>query len=82
MTATQEPARRVLMRALQLHRIRRTYALLHGPEEPDNMFGLNIWDFPTKAQAQPSATQGLQRYDARTLLGALASAREVVVTLP
>jgi len=46
------------MRAFQLQRTRRTYALLQGPED-DTPF-LNIWDFPTKAQAQSSATQAIQ----------------------
>jgi hypothetical protein len=55
MGSSQEPARSVLMRTFQLQRTRRTYALLQGPE--DNTPFLNIWDFPTKAQAQPSAAQ-------------------------
>jgi hypothetical protein len=53
MGATREPARNVLMRALQLHRSRRTWALLHGPEEGNNMFALNVWDFPTKPPEPP-----------------------------
>jgi hypothetical protein len=49
MGATLERARTVLMRALQLHRTRRTWSLFHGPEEGNNVFLLNVWDFPTKS---------------------------------
>jgi hypothetical protein len=56
--ATQESARSVLTRALQLHRNRRTWALLHGPEDGNDVFMLNIWDFPTKTQAaNPAPTR-------------------------
>jgi hypothetical protein len=51
MGATLEPARNVLMRALQLHRSRRTWAMLHDPGE--DMFALNVWDFPTKPPEPP-----------------------------
>jgi hypothetical protein len=51
--ATLEPARRVLMRALQLHRSRRTWALLHGPEIGEEEFMLNVQEFPTKSPAAP-----------------------------
>ena len=53
MGATLEPARNVLMRALQLRRSRRTWALLHGPEEGTNIFALNVWDFPVKPPKPP-----------------------------
>jgi hypothetical protein len=53
MGATQEPARTVLSRALQLHPVRRTWALLHAPEDGSNVFMLNVWDFP----AEPRSTQ-------------------------
>jgi hypothetical protein len=53
MGATLEPARNVLMRALQLHRSRRTWAVLHDPDGDNNMFALNVWDFPTKPPEPP-----------------------------
>ena len=53
MGATLEPARKVLMRALRLHRSRRTWALLHGPEDGANIFALNVWDFPVKPPEPP-----------------------------
>jgi hypothetical protein len=53
MGATLEPARNVLMRALQLHRSRRTWAVLYDPEEDNNMFALNVWDFPAKPPEPP-----------------------------
>ena len=47
--ATTEPARRVLMRALQIHPTKRTWALLHAPESGYNQFSLNILDIPAPA---------------------------------
>jgi hypothetical protein len=51
--AALEPARNVLTRALQLHPNRRTWALLHSPEEDSDMFALNLLDLPTKAPEPP-----------------------------
>ena len=45
MGATREPARSVLTRALQLHHVKRTWALLHSPEDGGNdEFYLNVRD--------------------------------------
>lgn len=56
--ATQEQARAVLTRVLKLHNGRRTWALLHSPEEAGNdVFMLNLVDFPAEAQEASLASE-------------------------
>jgi hypothetical protein len=50
MGAVSEPARSVLMRALGLSSMRRTWALLHTTEDGSNVFSLNILDLPTPSE--------------------------------
>jgi hypothetical protein len=50
MGAANEPARSVLMRALQASPVKRTWLLGHALENGPNAFSLNIFELPTLSE--------------------------------